>query len=60
MAEGNNKKIHWEALKAKKRRESVKQMKENGITYDQADDEFLDMMERSRQSKKISKSHIAD
>lgn len=34
----------WEEFKAKKRRETVLQMKENGITYEEADDAFLDMM----------------
>jgi competence transcription factor ComK len=34
----------WEALKENKRREAVKKMKENGITYEQADEAFLDMM----------------
>lgn len=34
----------WETLKAKKRREAVMRMKEYGITYELADNAFLDMM----------------
>lgn len=36
--------LTWEEFKARKRKQVVELMKENGITYEQADDAFLDMM----------------